>query len=76
MLYNIIMSGRIRKQYPELEDAVTLSVHTKSPQKWLLIDRETGQVYEGSESGWWDKLRNVSSKLSPSPLMNIIDDSL
>ena len=42
--------------YPELEQPVDLIVHTKSPQKWLLVDRETGQVYEGNESGAWDKL--------------------
>ncbi len=70
------MPDRIAKEYIELEDAVTLTVHTKSPQKWLLIDRETGQVYEGSASGWWDKLRNVSPQPSPRPLMNVVDDSL
>jgi hypothetical protein len=42
--------------YPELEQPVDLIVHTRSPQKWLLVDRETGQVYEGNESGAWDKL--------------------
>jgi hypothetical protein len=42
--------------YPELQESVDLVVHTKSPQKWLLIDRETGQSYEGSPIGSWDKL--------------------
>jgi len=35
---------------------VDLVVHTKSPEKWLLIDRETGQTYQGSLSGNWDKM--------------------
>lgn len=42
--------------YPELDSPVNLTVCTKSPQKWLLIDRETGQVYEGNKDGAWDKL--------------------
>ena len=42
--------------YPELEQPVDLVVHTKSPQKWILIDRETGQVYVGNDRGVWDKL--------------------
>jgi hypothetical protein len=42
--------------YPELEKPVNLVVCTKSPQKWLLIDRETGQSYEGNDRGAWDKL--------------------
>jgi hypothetical protein len=53
------MSDRYSAKYPELERPVRLEVYTKSPQKWLLIDRETGQVYEGSESGSWDKLKPI-----------------
>jgi len=43
-------------EYPELSVPVDLVVHTKSPEKWLLIDRETGQAYEGNDTGAWDKL--------------------
>ena len=39
--------------------SVTLQVKTKSPEKWLLIDRETGVVYQGSENGHWDRLDPV-----------------
>jgi hypothetical protein len=42
--------------YPELDNSVTLTVHTKSPQKWLLMDRETGQMYQGNAFGTWDRL--------------------
>lgn len=45
--------------YPELDSPVDLKIHTKSPQKWLLIDRETGQAYEGNAEGAWDKLKPV-----------------
>jgi hypothetical protein len=36
-----------------------MTVYTKCPEKWLLIDRETGQVYQGSAHGDWDKLKTV-----------------
>lgn len=42
--------------YPELDKPVDLTIHTKSPQKWMLVDRETGQTYEGNAKGAWDKL--------------------
>jgi hypothetical protein len=39
----------------ELDKAKTLKVHTKCPEKWLLIDMETGQHYRGfSTDGHWD----------------------
>ncbi len=38
-----------------------LTVYTKSPRKWLLLDRETGEAYEGNETGSWDKLRPKES---------------
>lgn len=43
-------------QYPELDSPIILTIYTKSPEKWLLIDRETGQSYQGSQLGRWDKL--------------------
>jgi hypothetical protein len=48
--------SRTQHEFEELESPVTLTVHTKSPNKWLLIDRETGVAYQGSEHGRWDKL--------------------
>ena len=43
-------------EYKVLAEAVHLPVYTKRPEKWLLIDRETGQVYQGNEKGYWDRL--------------------
>ena len=38
------------------DNPITLTVKTKSPTKWLLIDRETGQIFQGSPQGHWDRL--------------------
>ena len=50
------MSDREAFKYPELDKPINLIIHTKSPTKWLLVDRETGQAYQGSPNGDWDKL--------------------
>lgn len=31
----------------ELKEATTLTVYTKCPEKWMLVDKETGEVYIG-----------------------------
>jgi len=33
------------EQVPELDTAVTLTIKTKCPTKWLLFDMETGEIY-------------------------------
>jgi hypothetical protein len=38
------------------DEAIDLKVHTKRPGKWILIDTETGQVYKGTASGYWEKI--------------------
>ena len=43
-------------QYKVFDEPVSLNVKTKRPEKWLLIDRETGQVYQGNPGGYWDRL--------------------
>lgn len=53
------MSDREIYTFKENEDPVYLVVKTKVPTKWMLIDRETGQVYLGNEGGYWDKLKSV-----------------
>jgi len=50
---------RKNHDYKEEDQAVDLLIHTKSPEKWLLIDRETGQVYQGNANGYWDRLDPV-----------------
>jgi hypothetical protein len=35
---------------PELDSAIHLAVITKAPEKYILIDTETGQTYRGSDT--------------------------
>ena len=46
-------------EFEELDETVTLQVYTLSPKKWMLVDRETGQVYTGNKNGYWDRLEPV-----------------
>lgn len=44
----------------ELDQPKTLEVHTKCPEKWLLIDLETGERYTGystTGSSHWKKIK-------------------
>ena len=50
---------RNSKEFKELADSVNLIVHTKSPEKWILLDRETGETYQGNNAGHWDRLDPV-----------------
>ena len=50
------------KKFKELNNSVNLTVHTKSPEKWILIDRETGETYQGNVDGYWDRLDPVIKK--------------
>lgn len=57
---------REQKIFKEEESSIFLTVKTLSPTKWLLIDRETGQIYQGNSKGYWDRLDPVN-KLDKSP---------
>jgi len=46
-------------QYAVQDKPINLLVKTKRPEKWLLVDRETGQVYQGNVKGHWDRLDPV-----------------
>ena len=48
LVFNKINLDWPSKQVEELDTPVQLSVITKAPEKYVLIDRETGQVYVGS----------------------------
>ena len=47
---------RTYKEFKELDSPIDIVIHTKVPTKWLLVDRETGQVYQGNFNGHWDRL--------------------
>lgn len=50
---------RKNKKYKEYKKSINLIVYTKSPEKWLLMDRETGEIYQGNSRGYWDRLDPV-----------------
>ena len=41
------------------EHPVSLTIYTRCPDKWVLVDTETGQTYQGNKAGYWDKLKPV-----------------
>ena len=52
----------------DLESPVTLEVYTKCPEKWLLIDTETGEVYTGhltEGKNHWKKTDNNLNWVQP-----------
>lgn len=56
------------EQAEEYLDPTDLTIHTKCPSKWLLIDLETGQMYRGmkepGEYGKWLRLKNKLSSFN------------
>ena len=49
-----------QKKFDKLEKPLQLIVRTRCPEKYLLVDRETGQVFVGSNMGHWDRLDPVT----------------
>lgn len=39
-----------------LSSPIDITIHTKVPSKYILIDEETGQVYRGNKGGYWEKI--------------------
>ena len=57
MKTRILLDGRVVE---ELEIPKTLTVKTRCPDKWILIDMETGEQYTGNttdDSNNWKKLQ-------------------
>lgn len=50
-------------EFESFEDPINLNIKTKCPEKWLLIDRETGQVYIGNPGGYWDRLDPIIKEI-------------
>ena len=46
-------------QLEELEKSVTLTIKTKCPSKWRLIDIENGRVFMGNSVGSWIELKEL-----------------
>ena len=51
-------------EIPDSDNPIDLIVHTKAPEKWKLIDMETGQEYVGSSEmtqyGHWIRIKDKS----------------
>jgi hypothetical protein len=54
------MSDRDMFLFKEEDSDVILTVRTLAPTKWILMDRETGQMYQGSPHGYWNRLDPVT----------------
>ncbi len=48
---------RKRVEFPELEESVVVTLKTKCPEKFMLVDRETGNVFIAKETGEWELIR-------------------
>lgn len=59
------------KMVEEFSNAVDLTIHTKAPSKWLLIDLETGQEYMGADVptkyGRWKRIKDKPMQKMISP---------
>jgi hypothetical protein len=50
------------KDLETTEHPVSLTIYTRCPIKWVLVDTETGQTYKGNAGGYWDRLDPVFKK--------------
>ena len=48
------------KKFEELEESIKLTVKTKCPEKYFLVDRETGDIFVGSLMGHWDRFESIT----------------
>jgi hypothetical protein len=44
-------------EFAELQESVTVTLKTKCPEKYLLIDRQTGDVFVAKNTGEWELVR-------------------
>ena len=44
------------RDIPVTEHPTVLTVSTRCPEKCVLVDTETGQIYKGNQGGYWDQL--------------------
>jgi hypothetical protein len=49
--------SRKQIEFKQLEENTVISLFTDCPEKYLLIDRETGNVFVAKETGEWELIR-------------------
>tara|TARA_X000000368_G_C22454981_1_gene460680 strand:+ start:77 stop:307 length:231 start_codon:yes stop_codon:yes gene_type:complete len=65
-----IRNSKVFDNSSNLREDISLKIVTRFPRKWVLIDTETSQIYQGTESEeigkCWDKLEDkiILKKLS------------
>lgn len=61
-IYNFLPRTYQGAEVEEYDHPVDLTIHTKAPGKWLLVDLETGQEYIGCKDpnkyGKWMRLKD------------------
>jgi len=40
-------------EFPEIEQSVVVTLKTKCPEKYLLVDRQTDDVFIAKDTGEW-----------------------
>jgi hypothetical protein len=48
---------RNRVEFEELEKSVVVTLKTKCPEKYMLVDRQTGDVFVAKDTGEWELVR-------------------
>lgn len=43
--------------FNELDTSVVVTLKTKCPEKYLLVDRETGDVFIAKDTGEWELIK-------------------
>lgn len=51
---------RKQAEFKELDEQIVVSLFTNCPEKFLLIDRETGNVFIAKDTGEWELIRDGS----------------
>jgi hypothetical protein len=57
----MIKDHRYKKSGVEIEvliSPIDITIHTKVPTKYVLLDEETGQIYRGNNNGTWTRIDN------------------
>jgi hypothetical protein len=49
--------NRKQVEFEEIEEQVVVTLRTKCPEKYLLIDRENGNIFIAKETGEWELIR-------------------
>jgi hypothetical protein len=50
----------MQKQFKQLDEQMVVSLFTDCPEKFLLVDRETGNIFIARETGEWELIRDGS----------------